>query len=104
MSLETAGDLDNAARIYAACGATADATRAADGQRRKLKRAPFGARLTSREREVAGLVARKRSDREIARALSISVRTVHHHVEAVLRSSASRADPAAYFPGLTAKP
>jgi DNA-binding CsgD family transcriptional regulator len=84
MSLETAGDLHNAARIYAACGATVDAARATSGQRRKLKRAPFGARLTAREREVAALVARKRSDREVARALSISVRTVHHHVEAVL--------------------
>ena len=83
-SLETAGDVRNAARIYAICGATADEARAAESQRRKLKRAPFGARLTAREREVAGLVARRRSDREIARALSISVRTVHHHVEAAL--------------------
>jgi DNA-binding CsgD family transcriptional regulator len=82
MSLEMAGDLHNAARIYTSCGATADASRAALGQRRKVRRAPFGARLTLREREVAGLVARKRTDREIARALSISVRTVHHHVEA----------------------
>ena len=82
MSLEIAGDVRNAASVYEACGATADAARAQDSQRRKLKRAPFGARLTAREREVAGLVARGRSDREIARALSISVRTVHHHVEA----------------------
>jgi DNA-binding NarL/FixJ family response regulator len=33
---------------------------------------------------VARLVARGRSDREIALALQISVRTVHHHVEAIL--------------------
>jgi DNA-binding CsgD family transcriptional regulator len=82
-SLEHAGDLRNAARIYRECDAKTDAARVASGQRRKLKRAPFGAQLTQREREVAGLIARERSDREIARALSISVRTVHHHVEAI---------------------
>ncbi|HEX4013183.1 MAG TPA: LuxR C-terminal-related transcriptional regulator [Candidatus Cybelea sp.] len=83
LALETAGEVRKAARIYAGCGAHADAARAVSSQRRKLKRAPFGARLTAREDEVAGLIARRRSDREIARALSISVRTVHHHVEAV---------------------
>ena len=81
--MEHAGDLRNAARIYRECDAKTDAARVASGQRRKLKRAPFGAQLTQREREVAGLIARERSDREIARALSISVRTVHHHVEAI---------------------
>jgi DNA-binding NarL/FixJ family response regulator len=82
-SLEDAGDLRNALRIYLGCDAKTDAARVVSGQRRKLKRAPFGAQLTQREREVAGLIARGRSDREIARALSISVRTVHHHVEAI---------------------
>jgi DNA-binding NarL/FixJ family response regulator len=57
-------------------------TRLAAGQSRKARRAPFGARLTSRELEVARLVARKRSSHEIARALEVSVRTVRHHVEA----------------------
>jgi DNA-binding CsgD family transcriptional regulator len=57
--------------------------RLARGLSRKSRRAPFGARLTARELEVARLVARKRSNNEIARALEISVRTVHHHVEAV---------------------
>jgi DNA-binding CsgD family transcriptional regulator len=83
MALEFAGDVRNAARVYAACGAKADAARVESGQRRKLRRASFGARLTARERDVARLVARARSDRDIAQALSISVRTVHHHVEAI---------------------
>jgi DNA-binding CsgD family transcriptional regulator len=83
-ALELAGDLRNAAHVYEACGAKTDAARVLSGQRRKLRRASFGARLTVRERDVARLVARRRSDREIAQALSISVRTVHHHVEAIL--------------------
>ncbi len=82
-ALEIAGDHAAASVAYARCGATYDAARLAGGQTRKLKRAPFGARLTLRELEVARLVARKRSNNEIARALEISVRTVHHHVEAV---------------------
>lgn len=83
LALEHAGDLRSAVRIYLACDAKTDAARIVSGQRRKLKRAPFGAQLTQREGEVSGLIARERSDREIARALSISVRTVHHHVEAI---------------------
>ena len=60
-------------------------------QTRKRKRAPFGARLTPRELEVARLVARKRSNAEIARALAVSVRTVDHHVEAVFSKLGIRA-------------
>jgi DNA-binding CsgD family transcriptional regulator len=82
-ALELAGDRGAASTLYAQCGATSDVTRLATGQSRKARRAPFSARLTARELEVARLVARKRSTSEIARALEVSVRTVHHHVEAV---------------------
>ncbi|HEU5470137.1 MAG TPA: response regulator transcription factor [Actinophytocola sp.] len=45
---------------------------------------PAGTQLTAREREVLAEVARGRSNREIARALSVSEKTVKTHVSAIL--------------------
>jgi DNA-binding NarL/FixJ family response regulator len=50
---------------------------AGDGQ-------PAGTRLTVREREVLTEVARGRSNREIARTLAVSEKTVKTHVSAIL--------------------
>ena len=91
MALELAGNTRAASRRYAECGAVSDVARLAAGETRKVKYAPFGARLSPREREVARLVAAKRSNPEIALALEISVRTVDHHVEAVFSKLGIRA-------------
>ena len=57
-----------------------------------------GATLTGREREVAALVARGRSNRAIAAALSIGERTVETHIGHILAKlgGASRAQIAAW--------
>lgn len=81
-ALELAGDLRTAADVFASCGAAYDAARLGAGQSRKLRRARFGARLTPRELEAMRLVLRGRSNGDIAHVLGISIRTVHHHVEA----------------------
>ena len=54
--------------------------------------------LTGREREVAALVARGYTNREVARALTIGERTVATHVEHILEKLAmtSRAQIAAW--------
>jgi DNA-binding NarL/FixJ family response regulator len=46
---------------------------------------PELARLSGRERQVLGLLARGRTDREIAETLTISPRTAETHVAAILR-------------------
>ncbi|MFZ0363625.1 MAG: LuxR C-terminal-related transcriptional regulator [Candidatus Cybelea sp.] len=90
-ALELAGNLRAASIIYAECGASSDVARLSARDTRKLKYAPFVARLSPREREVARLVAAQRSNRDIARALEISVRTVEHHVEAAFSKLGIRA-------------
>ncbi|SES40485.1 ATP-binding protein [Actinokineospora terrae] len=52
---------------------------------RKRGRPAYGDRLSPREREVAALAASGRSNRDIATALGLSVRTVELHVAAVLQ-------------------
>ncbi len=52
------------------------------GPRPATQAAPAG--LTVREQEVLALLSEGLPNREISRRLSISERTVHHHVSAVL--------------------
>ena len=65
------------------------AERAATGQKAR-RRADGGDPLTSQETRVALLVARGKSNREIAAALFLSPKTVEHHVSSVLRKCGPR--------------
>jgi len=79
------------ARVLLAVGRGRDADRVEDAARSALGRLgvppppaePARALLTPREHEVVGLLARGRSNEEIARELVLSVRTVERHVENV---------------------
>lgn len=59
-----------------------------------------GIRLTSRERQILDLIDQRLSNKEIARALHISLSTVKNHVHNILakRQVHRRADAAAAFP------
>lgn len=76
----------------------------AEGNRRGVapSLAPGLAELTQREREVLRLLAEGLTDREIASALTISVRTVETHVSSVLRKLGvrNRAGAAGQYRGL----
>lgn len=90
-ALELAGEISRAIDIYERCSASADVARLRAHQTRKETRAPFGARLTPRELEVARLAGRTWSNGDISRALGISVRTIDHHLEAAFSKLGIRA-------------
>jgi DNA-binding CsgD family transcriptional regulator/tetratricopeptide (TPR) repeat protein len=69
---------------------------ALDSARRKAKQESGG--LTAREREVAALIAQGRSNKDIAEALTLSLRTVEAHVANIMAKlgASSRAQIAAW--------
>jgi len=71
-----------------------DAVLAAAGAAPLRVRQGYPAALTEREVEVLRLVARGRTNREIARALVIAEKTAGHHVEHIYAKAGSRPAPA----------
>jgi DNA-binding NarL/FixJ family response regulator len=71
---ELVGERDEAIVLYERIGA-AGRIRTLSGKRQKP--------LTSRERQVADLIARGRTNRDIARQLTLSERTVEHHAASI---------------------
>ena len=80
LACEIAGDDVAAKEIYSACGALGEVRRLAGPQTSRPTRGPSD--LTRRESEVAVLIADGLSNRAIAERLSVSERTVEHHVAA----------------------
>jgi ATP/maltotriose-dependent transcriptional regulator MalT len=89
---DAAGRYTDAEAVYARLGATADAARVQHALRElgfarpALKgRRSYGEELSPRETQVAQLLAQGATNHDIAQALSLSTRTVEHHVARVLK-------------------
>nr|WP_239070062.1 MULTISPECIES: LuxR family transcriptional regulator [unclassified Streptomyces] len=87
-----AGYFQEATDVYRRLGATADEARCSRalreiGQERPVPRGrhSYGEELSPRERQVAQLLATGATNQDIAGALSLSVRTVEHHVAKALK-------------------
>lgn len=76
---EATAALQAQVRAGALCARAVDAVIAARDDRPVPARAAFPCGLSAREVEVLRLVAKGRTDKEIARELALSHRTVHHH-------------------------
>ena len=81
-SVAAAFEFDAARQFFQRVSAQPDLARVAE--LREPKRATVSHVLSARELEVIGLVAKGRTNREIARQLSISERTVDRHVSNIL--------------------
>jgi DNA-binding CsgD family transcriptional regulator/type II secretory pathway predicted ATPase ExeA len=82
--LELLGRDSEALEVYRASGDRYDLSRLEKKLTPANKRGRTKGELTSREREIAELVAEGKSNASIADELSISERTVEHHVAAIL--------------------
>jgi len=84
-------DADAARLVAVVTAAGRGETLLADEQLGRLAAPTRGDRsITPREREVRGLVARGLTDRQIARVLAISAKTVEKHVGSLLRKTGTR--------------
>ncbi|HEY6236334.1 MAG TPA: LuxR C-terminal-related transcriptional regulator, partial [Candidatus Elarobacter sp.] len=80
-ALEVAGDTAAAVAVYDECGAVRDVRRLSARGRGNAPRSTNS--LTKRETQVSALAAQGLSNREIGDKLSLSDRTVEHHLSAV---------------------
>ncbi|WP_163508938.1 ATP-binding protein [Fodinicola acaciae] len=94
---DAAHELGPLAETFTALGATRDAARCQHALRghgnvvrSRRGRRGYGDELSPREKDVARLLARGHSNREIAEVLFLSPRTVEHHVARVLHKSGAR--------------
>ncbi|WP_030267198.1 ATP-binding protein [Streptomyces sp. NRRL B-24484] len=88
----TARELQDALDVFSRLGATADAARCEQALRDSGRLRPaargrrsYGTDLSPREHQVAELLATGAGNKDIAHALSLSPRTVEHHVANTLR-------------------
>lgn len=84
LALEAGGHPKEALEIYRRTGAVADARRLEMQLNPVNRRGRAKSQLTSREAEVAELIAQGKSNKAIAEELSLSERTVEHHVASIL--------------------
>jgi DNA-binding NarL/FixJ family response regulator len=91
LALEVSGDTSSSRALYEQCGATQDVSRLSRRRTRRGRHDTFGARLTSREQEVARLACEGATNPEIARRLGTSERTVHHHIASIFGKLGIRA-------------
>ncbi len=88
-ALEAAGDREEALGLYRRCGATYDVGRLEQSRGARQVHAPAATgpaeTLSAREREIALMAASGQPNLEIARALSISHKTVEKHLATAFR-------------------
>jgi len=83
LAMETAGRTNDALVLYRSAGSLADVRRLEMGKSAAKSRNVGSTRLSPREREVAGLVAKGLSNRLIAQALSIGEKTIEKYVSGI---------------------
>jgi DNA-binding CsgD family transcriptional regulator/tetratricopeptide (TPR) repeat protein len=79
---ELRGNVKDAIELFRRCGAVAEVTRLTTVDQKQPRRRGETT-LTTREREIAGLIGTGKTNREVALALVISERTVETHVQSI---------------------